>query len=155
MWLSENLKSFLDISNSLGGNRIYLTDTYDVLYVGNCTSLDEVNKPISKDILRKLLSLNIEDISNLSFLTNNKKDIIPIYEDPNLNINWNSQIILPVYADDTIFGALIFTNYNKNLCDVHLDFAKTTQYFVNKFILKYLSENSEIEDDNEIEIAKG
>lgn len=75
------------------------------------------------------------------FFTNEKSKTIPIFEDKHSNIEWNSQIILPIYLDDRLIGSLIMTSYHKTFYDKHIKLAKTIESFTEKFILEYLNKS--------------
>ncbi|MEG1990362.1 MAG: hypothetical protein RR144_06125 [Clostridia bacterium] len=148
MWVTENLFKLIDDCTFLSGNIIYLTDLENVRYVRHSTSSENINLPISRKLLQVFLNFSFTDMDSNYCLLNGKENIVPIYEDSSLNIDWSSQIILPLYADDTFYGSLISVNYHKEFNKQHLEFAKTTQAFVEKHLLNILNEHWREKNEN-------
>lgn len=147
MWVTNEVLKSIDAATTLSGNKIFLTDLENVLYVGNANSSDITNVPISRQLLQKFLKFSFTDIESEFYLIKEHKNVIPIYQEEYLNNDWASQIILPIFIDDSIYGSLISVNYYKQFNDKHLEFAKTTQSIIKGHILDLLNkEGSEINE---------
>lgn len=133
MKVNENIKEMINTSSKLSkGNYVYITDLENIIYVSNN---NDVCENIHRGVLKKLLSFSITTIHDDYFLTNNTKEIIPIYE-KNINKDWKSQIILPISIDDKILGSLIVCNYNFKLDKTNVDFYMNTKDMIEKEILR-------------------
>lgn len=148
MVINNEMKKFLKDSYSLCKNSIYITDLENVRGFINF-EFEEFNKPISRKLLQQILNFSIANSSESFSIMNGKDNIIPIFEDDTLNIDWKSQLLLPIWYDDQIHGTIIFTNYHKTLNFHHLKFAKTTQEFVKEFLIKQTNEEfkGELKDE--------
>lgn len=140
MFIDDDLINYLKSSYSLGGNCIYITDLDNVK--GFCSSnFEKYDNPISRKLLRIILDIELSSSPDSVIIINDKNNIIPIFEDTSLNTNWNAQIILPIWFDDHIQGTLIFTNFHKTFHLKHLEFAKITQQFIKKYLIKQINKN--------------
>lgn len=148
MFINDDLINYLKNSYLLGGNCIYITDLDNVKGLFT-SSYEKFDNPISKKLLRLILDVELSSNSESFTIINGKDNIIPIFEDNSLNIDWNAQIILPIWLDDHIQGTLIFTNFHKTFNLKHLEFAKITQNFVKKLLLDELNKKYKEETENE------
>jgi len=140
MVMDNDLISFLKNCYSIGGNCIYITDLENVKgFVSS--EFKQFNQPMSKELLQVILDISIEGNEEFSCIINEKDKIIPVFENRSLNTDWKAQIIVPIWYDDRIRGTLIFTNFHKTFHEQHLEFAKLTQAFVQKIILKQINQN--------------
>lgn len=142
MCISEPLKKYLKDSVTITGNSFYITNLSNVLFFTSNVNEEDLISPVSKELLEHLLdfSNNIMDIDVSYYFANERNKVIPIFEDKYLNIDWNSQIIYPIYIDDRLFGSLIMTSYHKTFTNKHLTMVETTVQFTEKFIIKYMNE---------------
>lgn len=141
MFVSDKLKNYLKDSAMISGNNFYITSLKNVICFTTSSSCEDMDKPLSRELLENLLDFSnkILDSDEPFFFTNEKSKTIPIFEDKHSNIEWNSQIILPIYLDDRLIGSLIMTSYHKTFYDKHITLAKTIESFTEKFILEYLN----------------
>lgn len=140
MIIDDDLINCLKGSYLIGGNSIYITDLDNVK--GFCSSnFEKFDSPINRKLLRIILDMEISECSESFVIINEKSKIIPIFEDSSLNIDWSSQIILPIWFDDHIQGSLVFTNFHKTLHEKHLEFVKTTQKFIEGILIQQINKN--------------
>jgi len=138
MFINNSLKEFLASSAKLSNNAFYITDLNNILLFTTKCRYNEEKLEISRELLEILLDFSnkIFNTTQPYILRNSSNNIVNIIEDRFLNIHWKSQIILPIYIDNSIIGSFIMLNYHQNFSDKDLVFAKTTLSFIEKFILQ-------------------
>lgn len=128
MWMNEDFMNFINSSTSVNYfNNIYITNIEKIEL-----SIPETYK---KDCL---ISKELHNFKNT--ITHKKyiltgKNLIQILN--NEKQKYKSQIILPIIVDNILYGYFICISVNIILKKVHLKYAKTTLYFIEKFIKKY------------------
>ena len=138
MFINDSLKDFLASSAKLSNNAFYITDLNNILLFTTKCRHNEEKLEISRELLEILLDFSNKILNTTKpyILRNSSNNIVNIIEDRFLNIHWKSQVILPIYIDNSIIGSLIMLNYHQNFSDNDLVFAKTTLSFIEKFILQ-------------------
>ena len=140
MFIEDDLIKFLKSSCSLKANCIYITDLNNVKCVCD-KNFKKLNNAISKQLLQIILDMEILGGSEHFIIINEKSKIIPIFESTILNIDYNSEIIFPIWFDDHIHGTLIFTNINKDISENYLKLAKQTQEFIIEYFIRQINKN--------------
>ncbi|MEG2235862.1 MAG: hypothetical protein RR144_05440 [Clostridia bacterium] len=126
--MNEDFMNFINSSTSVNYfNNIYITNIEKIEL-----SIPETYK---KDCL---ISKELHNFKNT--ITHKKyiltgKNLIQILN--NEKQKYKSQIILPIIVDNILYGYFICISVNIILKKVHLKYAKTTLYFIEKFIKKY------------------
>ena len=139
MFIEDDLIKFLKSSCLLNANCIYITDLNNVKCVCN-KNFKKLNNAISKQLLQIILDIEISDGLKY-FIINEKNKIIPIFENLSLNLDYNFEIILPIWFDDHIHGTLIFKSCTKNFNEENLKIAKKTEEFTIKYFIKQVDKN--------------
>ena len=140
MFIDNYLIKLLKSIHSTTKFRIYITDLDKAKCVCDADFV-ELNNPISKQLLRIILSIEILGNSDSLIIISEKSKIIPIFEENPLNIDYDSGIILPIWFDDHIQGTLIFTSFIKDISEKDIKFAKQTQEFITEYFIKQINEN--------------
>ena len=140
MIINKKVINYLKNSCKVTGNCFYITSLDNVEFFLSTTSLRKINKPISKKLTNHLLNfINIKSFNeDLIILEKNKNEVTPIFENYN-DINWNSQIIVPLFIDETLIGCLIMVSYYKNFTIKHYTLLKTIKTFVTKLLLESIN----------------
>ena len=140
MFSNENIANFLENSHTISNFNIILTNLNNIIFSSpKYYSEKYINKQISDDLKKYIYSINCSNYQDSILLINDSKNTKPIYHLDTQK--YYSQIILPILCENNVYGVLIFYSYNNNFnCD-DLKFAKTTKYFVEKFIVKLKSNN--------------
>ncbi|MEG1363915.1 MAG: hypothetical protein RSC92_05750 [Clostridia bacterium] len=126
--MNEDFMNFINSSTSVNYfNNIYITNLEKIEL-----SIPETYK---KDCL---ISKELHNFKNT--ITHKKyiltgKNLIQILN--NEKQKYKSQIILPIIVDNILYGYFICISVNIIFKKVHLKYAKTTLYFIEKFIKKY------------------
>ena len=141
MFSSENIANFLEDSHIISNFNIILTDLNNIIFSApKYCSKNYINKKISYDLKKYIYSINCSNYQDSILLINDSNNIKPIYHSDTQK--YYSQIILPILCENNVYGVLIFYSYNNYFNSDDLKFAKTTKYFVEKFIIKLKSNNN-------------
>ena len=109
MYLNENLIKFLESSAEISKTTIYVSDIKKIRIVTVPNkSAKKIAKWISRELLESLLIIGT-GIEQDRYIVNSKNHIIPLLEDGTEEINFTSQIILPIWADNELQG---FSHYS-------------------------------------------
>ena len=140
MFIEDDLIQFLRTVYLTSKSCVYITNLDNVKCVCD-KNFKKCDNVISKQLLRIILDMEISNCSESFIIINEKNKFIPIFEDNSLNINWNSEIIFPIWFDDHIHGTLIFTSFNKEVSKEHIKYAKRTQEFIIEYFIKQINKN--------------
>lgn len=139
MKFTDEFKNFIGISAKLSfGSTIYITDLEKILYVDSGLFSSIENKEISIEL--SSLALLFDNDHNRNAILNDDK-VIPIYNEQSKNSKYITQIILPIFINNKIFGTLINTRDYTYYDEVNLRYAKTTLKFVEVFIKDSIENN--------------
>lgn len=153
MYISNVLKLFLQDTSIESGNSFYLTNLENVIGFIDKNSFKEMKSPTSRDLLFKFLyfSADNEELTHHSF-ANNRINVIPIMENKTENLEWQSQIIFPIFIDDILGGCLVMVNKEKKFDkDEAYHSMKATVNFVTKLLLTSIREQQAKERLEELE----
>lgn len=140
MYLNENLIKFLESSAEISKTTIYISDIKKIrLVTVPNKSAKKLDKLVSRELLESLLIIGT-GIEQDRYIVNSKNHIIPLLEDGTEEINFTSQIILPIWADNELQGSLILTSDNRILDDYDLELARSIQMFIEESIINDINE---------------
>ena len=138
MYITDVLKDFLSLSQSLANSTILLTDTEKVILAFYDDDMKNKNDYLDKEIsksLKRILTLYSSDINAVDYMNTTMESIIPLVVNDDIT-NYTSQIILPITENYNVTGLLIFLTDNRKYLPSNLKFAKTTKHFVEIFSSK-------------------
>ena len=140
MYLNENLIKFLESSADISKTVIFVSDTKKIRIetVPN-KSAKKVDSLISRELLESLLIIGT-GIEQDRYIINSKNNVIPLLDNEEGEVNFTSQIILPVWADNELQGSLILTSNNRILDDYDLELARSIQIFIEESIINDINE---------------
>lgn len=141
MWLNENLIKFIESSAEISKATIFISDLKKVRISAVPTKKAEtVNKLVSREVLESLLVIGTGIEQDKYIILNSKNNVIPLLDDENEKIDFISQIILPIWADNELKGALILVSDNRKLDDYDLELARSIQIFIEESIINSINE---------------
>lgn len=129
---TDKLINFLNDSQAISNYNILLTDLNNII-IAKPSYIEEtyLSKSLSYNLLELLSSITYS--KNQQYLFVDKENILPIFKDD--SNSYASEIILPIFNKDKLFGLLIFFSYDKKFLNSNLNYAMTTKFFVEKFLL--------------------
>lgn len=140
MYLNENLIKFLESSAEISKTTIYVSDIKKIrIETVPKKAAKKVDKLISRELLESLLVIGT-GIEQDRYIINSQSNVIPLLEDSPEEVNFTSQIILPVWADNELQGSLIVTSDNRVLDDYDLELARSVQMFIEESIINDINE---------------
>lgn len=141
MWLNENLIKFIESSAEISKATIYISDIRKIkISAVPSKKAEKIDKLVSREILETLLVIGTGIEQDRYLIINSKNNVIPLLEDENEKINFISQIILPLWADNELKGALILVSENRKLDDYDLELARSIQIFIEESIINSINE---------------
>lgn len=141
MWLNENLIKFIESSAEISKATIYISDIRKIkISAVPSKKAEKIDKLVSREILETLLVIGTGIEQDRYVIINSKNNVIPLLEDENEKINFISQIILPLWADNELKGALILVSENRKLDDYDLELARSIQIFIEESIINSINE---------------
>lgn len=153
MFLHKKILQKLDKYAKQNDYTIYLTNLDKVLYVSDNLPLIKLKPKTDRELLYKMLMMYMSITQSAddfkSFYTTKKSQIIPVYKN-DIFENYNTQLILPIYFDDSIFGTVIFSSkkridYNTiftNVKPIHKEIVISWMQYISK---QWRKENCEDE----------
>ena len=140
MYLNDNLIKFLESSAEISKTTIFVSDIKKIriVTVPNKTA-KKVDKLVSRELLESLLVIGT-GIEQDRYIINSKNNVIPLLDNEGEGIDFTSQIILPVWADNELQGSLILTSNNRILDDYDLELARSIQIFIEESIINDINE---------------
>ncbi len=140
MYLNDNLIKFLESSAEISKTTIFISDIKKIkLETVPDKSAKKVDKLISRELLESLLIIGT-GIEQDRYIINSKNNVIPLLDNEEGEVNFTSQIILPVWADNELQGSLILTSNNRILDDYDLELARSIQIFIEESIINDINE---------------
>ena len=129
---TDKLINFLNDSQAISNYNILLTDLNKII-IAKPSYIEEtyLSKNLSCNLLELLSSITYS--KNQKYLFVDKENILPIFKDD--SNSYASEIILPIFNKDKLFGLLIFFSHDKKFLNSNLNYAMTTKFFVEKFLL--------------------
>lgn len=141
MWLNENLIKFIESSAEISKTTIYVSDLRKIRIMAVPTKASKkIDKLISREVLESLLIIGTGLEQDRYIMTSSKNSTIPLIEDENVETNFVSQIILPLWVDNELKGSLILTSEKRQLDDYDLELAKSIQIFIEESIINSINE---------------
>lgn len=139
LYITNALTKFLNDSRLISNSTIVLTDLETIVFVASDKKTNYLHENLS-DSLKKILNLYMTDISTVDYMNTTTDTIVPIISGDDYS-KYKSQIILPILHYEKIVGLLIFIAKDRSFLPSNLEYAKTTQHFVQIFSTKeYLQE---------------
>lgn len=132
MFITKSLIDFLNSSCNLSNSNIVLTDLNRIIFISSDTEAYYLNNELS-DSLKQILGSAY--LNKTAYLNTTINSIVPLIGNDNIS-KYKSQIILPIFHDDTLDGLLIFFTEDREYLPSNLKFAKTTKHFVELFSTK-------------------
>ena len=127
----DKITNFLNDSQLISNYNILLTDLNKII-VAKPSHIEDLYlfQHLSDKLLQILLSFNYDNRNNQKYLFVNPNTIIPLLKHD--YYTYSSEIILPIYNKNKLFGSLIFFSNNKIFLASNLNYALTTKTFVEK-----------------------
>lgn len=132
MFITKSLIDFLNSSCNLSNSNIVLTDLKRVIFTSSDVETYYLNNELS-DSLKQILDSAY--LNKTTYLNTTIDSIVPLIDNDNI-LKYKSQIILPIFHDDTLDGLLIFFTEDREYLPSNLKFAETTKHFVELFSTK-------------------
>ena len=136
-------KKYLKELTKNSKNYFYITNLKEIVCIISNNSITEINTKISRDLLEILFnfSLKINDCTTPYFFSNKEVPPIHLFDKISLNINWKSQIIIPIYIDNQLFTSIIMCNNYRNFDTKDLKNLLAMTETLEDLILKDLNKN--------------
>lgn len=132
LFITKSLIDFLNSSCNLSNSNIVLTDLKRVIFTSSDVETYYLNNELS-DSLKQILDSAY--LNKTTYLNTTIDSIVPLIDNDNI-LKYKSQIILPIFHDDTLDGLLIFFTEDREYLPSNLKFAETTKHFVELFSTK-------------------
>lgn len=125
--LNEFATEFAESVYDILGNIIVITDTDQVIAVAGGAKKSLIDKRISKEIEKIMLSKTIQILKE-------KEKVVPIINESIDDFNIESQVIVPIISQGDTIGSIIFISKEggKILGDIELKVAETGASFLAK-----------------------
>lgn len=141
MWINETLTKFVESCAEISKMTIYISDLKKMRLCATCKKgSKKIDKIISRELLETLLVIGTGVEQDKYVIVNKKEDVIPLLEDKTIELNINSQIIMPLWADNELKGSLIITVSNRTLDDYDIELTKCMQLFIEESIINSINE---------------
>ena len=132
MILNEKTKNFLINSALTCGNTLIITDLEKIIFVSSSSFDQFINQPIS-NILKQILNHK----TDLKIYCNSilfRYDSLPLSYNKTDNLNYSSQIIIPLFKEESIVGSVIMVSFHKTFNNSNFEYLKTTAEFIQKML---------------------
>ncbi len=125
--LNEFANEYAESVYDILGNITIVTDTDQVIAVAGGAKKSFVDKRISKEVEKSILSKSAQVI-------NDKEKVLPVISENVDEFNFDSQIIVPIISQGDTIGSIIFLSKEggKTLGDTELKVAETGASFLAK-----------------------
>ncbi len=127
----DKITNFLNDSQLISNYNILLTDLNKII-VAKPSHIEDLYlfHHLSDKLLQILLSFDYDNRNSQKYFFVNPNTIIPLLKHD--YYTYSSEIILPIYNKNKLFGSLIFFSNNKIFLASNLNYALTTKTFVEK-----------------------
>lgn len=125
--LNEFANEYAESVYDILGNITIVTDTDQVIAVAGGAKKSLIDKRISKEIEKNILSKTVQVI-------NDKEKILPVISETSDELIFESQIIVPIISQGDTIGSIVFLSkeQGKTLGDIQLKVVETGASFLAK-----------------------
>jgi len=142
MWLNENLIKFIESSADISKTTIFISNLRKIRLstIPNkpAKKLDEL---MSRELLENLLVIGTGIEQDKYLIINSKSSTIPLLNENDDEPKFSSQIILPLWVDNDLYGCFIMATQNRLLDDYDLELARSIQIFIEESIINFINDD--------------
>lgn len=142
MWLNDNLIKFIESSADISRTTIFISNLRKMrLSTVPNKSAKKLDKLMSRELLENLLVIGTGLEQDRYLIINSKNSTIPLLDEDSEEPKFTSQIILPLWVDNELYGSFTMAAQNRNLDDYDLELARSIQIFIEEAIINFINDD--------------